>query len=166
VADAVENLHRVTALVAKYLPPRDPARRWFESGVREFLQVGGPRLDEALGLRSRSNGRTPAVSWLYLQRDDLIRAAVERAGSINDFFTALEKFERTEWPAVQRLKAAPAKWPPDRREFFDLLHLGVPVPRKARRLQQILTAARATSSRSGCVDAFAIISKLEKTKRG
>lgn len=163
MANAVENLLRVLDIVGQAAPD-DPACRWFESGLQEYLQFGGPRLDEALGLRQSSNGRTPAACWLYLRRDKIIRAAIARCGGVSEFLDQLVQFERNEWPIVQRLTASPKKWSALRRELFDLLHINVPVPRGRRRLQQIATDGE-TSSRSCCADILVLISKHDQKKR-
>lgn len=162
MASAVDNLLRVLDIVGQ-AAPADPACRWFESGLQEYLQLGGPRLDEALGLRQASNGRTPAAAWLYLRRDRIIRAAIARCGGVSEFLDQLVQFERNEWPAVQRLTVSPKKWSALRRELFDLLRVGVPVPRGRRRLQQILADCE-TSSRSGFPDVLSLLSMHDRKK--
>ena len=163
MASAVDNLLRVLEIVGQ-AAPADPACRWFESGAQEYLQLGGPRLDEALGLRQSSNGRTPAAAWLYLRRDGIIRTAVHCCGGVSEFLDQLTQFERNEWPAVQRLTTPPKKWPALRREFFDLLRVGVPVPRGRRRLQQILTNCE-TSSSTGFTDVLSLLSEQDRKRK-
>ena len=163
MANAVDNLLRVLGIVGQ-AAPADPACRWFEDGVKEFLQLGGPRLDTALGLRQASNGRTPAVDWLFLRRDVLIRAAIRRCGGVGEFLDKLTLFEQSEWPTARRLTAPPKKWSAPRRALFGVLRAGVPIPRGRRRLQQILTSCE-TSSQSGCADIFALVSKHDRKKR-
>ncbi len=160
---AVDNLVRV-ADILRQTAPADPATAWLESGVQEFLQVGGPRLDEALGLRQKTNSRTPATSWLFRRRDFLIREATARCADVGDFLGRLDAFELHEWPTVQRMSTPPHKWSSLQRDFFALLRVGVPIPRGRRRLQQII-AVRETSSGSGCADALSLLSTHDRKKR-
>ena len=162
MSNSVDNLVRVVEIVGKAVPD-DPVREWLDRGVQEFLQPGGPRLDDALGLRHDTNGRSPATQWLFQRRDELLRDAVEHCGGLNDFKRDLGVFERTIWPTCQRLTAPPKKWPALHRKFFDLLRVGVPIPRGRRRMQQIM--ARETSDATGCADALSLLSAQDQKKR-
>ena len=159
---SIENLVRVAEILARAAPD-DPATAWLEAGVQEFLQLGGPRLDEALGLGHHKNGRPPAAVWLYHRRDRLICSAVQRAGGVGGFIDCLLEFERNEWPAAQRMTSAPEKLPAVRRELFNLLRIGVPIPRGRRRIQQILARCE-TSSVSGFADALSLLSAHDRKK--
>ena len=162
MANAIENLLHILEVI-RLAAPADPACRWFESGLQEYLQLGGPRLDEALGLRRSSNGRTTTACWLYLQRDKLVCSAIARCGGVNEFLDQLCQFELREWQTVQRLTAPPKKWSALRRALFAAKSCGVPIPRGRRRLQQIATDGE-MSSRSGCADIFALNYKLDRKK--
>ncbi len=158
----VDHLSRL-ADILRVAAPGDPAVAWFDAGLREHLRVGGPRLDEALGLRQKTNGRSPASVWLFQRRDGLIRAAAASCPTVERFLDEMLRFERDTWPTWRGKKAAPKNWPTLDRDLFALFKVGVPIPRSCRRLQQIL--ASETSSATGCADALALLFAHDQKKR-
>ncbi|MCR4299404.1 MAG: hypothetical protein NUV75_11775 [Gallionella sp.] len=128
-------LGEIIATVRKHAS--EPARTWFTAGGKNFFRTGA-RLDECLGLAARPTERTPLNVVRYQERNRMLRAALALCGNdAKALLGEINQFEVVNWPLLQPMNKPPRGASQIQKKLFTVFKIGLPVPRTARRIEQI-----------------------------
>lgn len=132
--DPVGMLGEIVSMARKHAP--EPARTWFTTAGENFFRSAA-RLDECLGLAARPTERKPLTVARYQMRNEALRAALALCGDAEALLDEINRFEAVDWPLLQSVKKPPRGASPIQRNLFAAFAVGLPIPRTARRIEQI-----------------------------